>query len=112
MVIEAKLFSTLIILLDQYKRTQSLPWPLDGVPHILQQLRERLCLLSRRQSRQAVIPTDDSPEGSNYSLELTHQRNGDVCFLCGLCSRAVKQYLADVLVSLEVMEQCWCKDGM
>lgn len=78
MLIEAKLFSMLLIVLDQYQRTQSLAWPLDFIAKILQLTRQRLGLLFGPQ--RVVVPVDDTQSSgdSNQSLELTLQQETDV----------------------------------
>lgn len=82
MLLEAKAFSALVLLADQYKRTQSLPPPLHRLPDLMRSLWASLMRLShfRRSSYSAIGSTDASIGGppDRHSLEMTEQMENQV----------------------------------
>ena len=77
LVLEAKLFSTLVILADQYTRTQSLPWPLHPLPPLWHAAWWRVgCALWP--STASHLKPAEKPPGSTWSLEMTQQEGSEV----------------------------------
>lgn len=80
MLLEAKFFSVLVILADQYNRTQSLPWPLHWLPHLAAMVQARLSSLWHRKSSrpQSEPPSSEGEQSSDQSVEMTRQSDTQV----------------------------------
>ncbi len=88
MLLEAKLFSVLVLLADQYKRTQSLP-----MPAIVHSAYESLMRMTGfRKPAYSKVDSTEAPHGvldSNHSVEMTQQAE----FQVGLPSRTLHMSL-------------------
>ena len=77
MLLEAKAFSALVILADQYKRTCSLPWPLHRVLGFADSAWQSLTrVVGFRKPADLEDRSSGAPNGvlnSNHSLEMTKQ---------------------------------------
>ena len=83
MVLEAKFFSVLVVLADQYKRTQSFPWPLHPIVTSVIAAWSKLTRAFRLKPREAQTPSaaESLAGSSDQSVELTLQADNQV----GLC---------------------------
>ena len=73
MLLEAKFFSSLVILIDQYQRQRSLPWPLHRVPEALVMAQARFQRWRRR--RRGGLKEQEGYHGvqEDPDIEMTHQ---------------------------------------
>ena len=78
MLLEAKAFGALVLLADQYKRTQSLPWPLHKLPSLISSAWASLMRVSGfRRSAYSEISNTGAPASHN-SLEMMEQVDAQV----------------------------------
>ena len=100
MLLEAKFFSVIVILADQYKRTQSLPWPLHRLPQLSAMAWDRLSKLWALKARTPVseVPSSEEEQGSDQSLEMTQQSDSQV--------RPPKSYILQLHHCQALIDRC------